>query len=144
MPTVEQELRRRERVREALARRTPDQPGGRGAADGALGLWSGMAARLEPVIGPQGVDVLLVRALQLTAFAHPWLAGNWTDPATRMETLRTRFEAEEAAEAALAGQTLLTTLLGLLESLIGASLTERLLGPVWAPPEPGPAREATP
>jgi hypothetical protein len=47
----------------------------------------------------------------------------------------------ETDAAAEASYSLLTTFVELLTNLIGASLAERLLGPVWLPPLPASKKE---
>lgn len=141
MPNADHDPLRHQAIRQALAQRAGAGPEPCAVAEATLGLWGQMMHRLEPVIGHRGVEVLFRRALNLTSGAFPWLdAGDLdeaaADPPVR---LRARLEALEAAPCLEAGAALLITLTDLLAFLVGASLTERLLGPVWEalPPAAG-------
>jgi len=88
---------------------------------------------LSPIIGRRGVDALHKRSLHLAALAYPWLAmardgtQEFMDPAK----LKSILAAQSSAGAAAGGGALLQTFQDLLASLVGPSLTERLLHPVW-------------
>lgn len=129
---------RREAIRGALARGAGEAADARAVAEATLRTGREMSARLAPVIGARGVDVLFGRALHLTSAAFPWLAGTAldADEGAQLERAGRRLGAAEPAVAAEAGSALLLTFAELLESLIGESLTGRLLDPVWAPPSP--------
>jgi hypothetical protein len=82
------------------------------------------------------LDVLFRRALHQTTTAFPWLAtavdrGGSAGP---LPSLIACLSAQRAAAATEAASALLLTFAELLATLIGESLTERLLGPVWAQP----------
>jgi hypothetical protein len=123
-------------VENALARAAGDDPDAGAVAAAALGVWLRMAARLTPVIGAQGVDVLFRRALLVTGRAHDCLAtvDNDADTVALQESLRLCLSSRETAVAVEAGGALLICFTELLASLIGEALTERLLEPVWAFP----------
>ncbi len=127
---------RREALRATLARRAGNAPTTRSVADAALGIWQQIAARLEPVIGAGGVDVLFGRSLHLTGKAFPWLAaaGAKGNSAASLGSLRACLETHETQVAAAAGLALLAGFTELLAGLIGESLTDRLLGNVWLLP----------
>jgi hypothetical protein len=55
--------------------------------------------------------------------------------------LKARFADQETNAAAEASYTLMVTFVELLTTLIGESLTERLLSPVWALPSPASEKE---
>ena len=88
---------------------------------------------LSPIIGRRGVDALYKRSLYLAAPTFPWLATardgaqDFMDPAKLKSTLA----AQSPASGAAGGVLLLQTFQDLLASLVGTSLTERLLHPVW-------------
>lgn len=88
---------------------------------------------LLPIIGPRGVAALYQRSLHLARAAHAWLPP----PAEGLQTtfdlapLNTALSQQAGASAAAGGASLLQALYELLASLVGASLTERLLRPVW-------------
>jgi hypothetical protein len=89
---------------------------------------------LTPIIGPRGVGALSTRCLHLAGRTYPWLTSA---PAgdihiSAVSTLQARLAQRSNDEAAAAGLLFLQTFDALLISLIGASLTERLLDPVWA------------
>jgi hypothetical protein len=142
MPTTDRELCR-EAIRRTLALRAGDAPDATAIAEAALGTWRLVAIRLAPVIGTLGVDVLFNRSLHLTSAAFPWLSIAWDheDNATVLASLKARLEGSEKDAAAEASYTLLVTFIELLMSMIGESLTERLLSRVWEPPLPPSEQE---
>jgi hypothetical protein len=93
-------------------------------------------AALSPIIGLRGVAALFWRSLHLARATYPWLPaippGNPFnfDPGPLRAVLAQR----RADEAAAAADCFLQSLHRLLVSLIGASLTERLLRATWGPP----------
>ncbi|KAB0663811.1 hypothetical protein F6V25_15380 [Oryzomonas japonica] len=143
MPTTDRKLCR-EAIRKTLVLRAGDTPDASAVAEAALGTWRLVAIRLTPVIGTLGVDVLFKRSLHLTSTAFPWLSSAWDheENATVLASLKARLEACEKDAAAEASYTLLVTFTELLATLIGESLTERLLGPVWASSSPVPEQES--
>ena len=89
----------------------------------------GIEASLTPIIGKRGLAALFHRGLHVTGQAHPWLAEVIARNETAMDVdaLSTLLARQTNAEAAACGLLLLKTLTDLLVSLVGASLTERLL-----------------
>ncbi len=127
---------RREAIRRTLAHRAGATPNASTVTEAALSTWQQLAARIEPVIGARGVDALFDRSLHLTSKTFPWLAvtadhGNST---ASLASLWGSFETREPTVATEASVALLGTFTELLVSLIGESLTERLLGLVWMLP----------
>ena len=114
-------------------------------AAAVLAIWEEIDDALTPIVGPLGVVALYRRSLHLTAAQHPWLAGRDegvltdTDPAVLKSVLAQR----SSAEAAAGGNAFLHTFHELLASLVGPSLTERLLRSVWEPPSSGPPAQDT-
>lgn len=102
-------------------------------ADAAVLSWRAIHGALSPVIGARGVHALYRRTLYLTRNAHPWLDGGLeaTEPGD-FSDLRATLARQTSVVAAEGHGALLQQFLGLLTSLIGTSLTERLLRPVWA------------
>ena len=133
----------RETIRKSLANSAGSDPDANAVAEAALGTWHQVAAQLMPVIGAGGVDVLFNRSLHLTCTAFPWLAisGDHRDSVVLLASLKERLAGREPDVAAEACYTLLVTFVELLMSLIGESLTERLLGEVWEPPLPTSEQE---
>jgi hypothetical protein len=113
-------------------------------AANTFATWQQVASQLVPVIGARGVDALFRRSLHLTSKAFPWLAlaGNGGNSASLLVSLKTRLADLETASATEASHALLVTFIESLETLIGESLTQRLLGPVWAPPANVSAEES--
>ncbi|TVR67501.1 MAG: hypothetical protein EA420_00450 [Candidatus Competibacteraceae bacterium] len=105
-----------------------------------------MADRLAPVIGVRGVDALFGRSLHVTSKTFPWLAmaGNDGSSAALLTGLKVRLAGQEPAAVAEASAVLLGNFTELLTTLIGASLTERLLAPVWLPSPPESEQESVP
>jgi hypothetical protein len=105
------------------------------AACGAL--WLELVAVLSPIIGPRGVTALGQRSLHLANLQHPWLGARQPGgPATLDSTLLQSLLAQRSSdEAVAAADTFLQTFRELLSSLVGVSLTERLLRTVWGPPD---------
>lgn len=87
-------------------------------------------AALTPIIGHKGVEALHKRSLHLAGLAHPWLSGKPPDLSSA-EHLQVALSAKGGADAALGGAAFFQAFYDLLTSLLGASLTERLLRTVW-------------
>ena len=116
------------------ARRAPDV--GR-VADMLAMTWAEIDTVLQPVIGPGGVAALYKRSLFLAAAAHPWLvdACQTADAAMDTTSVKASLAAPRPAEAVAAGSLMLLQFHQLLASLIGPSLTVRLLHAVVAEAE---------
>ena len=131
-----------QRIAAALVRRaeTAQQ-----IADAMVSTWQAIDAALSPIIGQRGVAMLYKRSLYLIAPTHPWLAGTHEGSQATMDlaALRSVFAQQSSTHAAAAGGAFLQTFHELLSSLIGPSLTERLLRPVWAPFSSGPPAQDT-
>jgi hypothetical protein len=135
MPTPQHEPLR-EVIRRTLTQRAGAAADASAVANATLSSWQAMAARLSPVIGARGVDVLLRRALHLTSRDYVWLTltPSGGDSAALLAGIQLRLAGREAPVAAAASEALLVAVTELLATLIGASLTARLLNPVWSPP----------
>jgi len=103
-------------------------------------------ASLSPIIGARGVNALYQRSLHVTADTHAWLAALRDDEpkALDVSSLKLAFAGQSAADATAAGDALLRNFQQLLTSLIGPSLSERLLRSVWTDTSSGPAAQDTP
>lgn len=137
----------REAIRGTLARSVGDSLDASAIAEATLGAWRQVADRLAPVIGARGVDALFSRSLHVTSKTFPWLAamaGNDGSSAVLLTSLKARLAGQEPAAAAEASHALLVNFTELLATLIGESLTDRLLAPVWLPPSPESERETAP
>ncbi|MBD9587831.1 hypothetical protein IB254_12260 [Pseudomonas sp. PDM03] len=94
-----------------------------------------MDAALSPIIGQQGVAALYRRSLHLCVSNHPHLAGTYDSVQAfpDMTALKSVLVEQSEADALFFGEVLLTTFYELLTTLIGPSLTARLLRGVWEP-----------
>jgi len=105
-------------------------------ADAILAVWQEIDEALNPIIGHRGVAALYKRSLNLTAARYPWLAAGQQGvlAAVDLGALKAALAQRAPAEAAVGGRALLQSFHTLLCSLVGASLTDRLLVSVWAQP----------
>jgi len=105
----------------------------------ALAEWRRVDAVLSPVIGHGGVAALYRRSLFLLRPQHPWLPGNRAGALDAVEftELQAALALRPAADARAANSALQRTFHDLLDSLIGTSLTERLLQPASDPASNG-------
>jgi hypothetical protein len=103
-------------------------------ADRVVAHWTAIDAALCPIIG-----------LYLSLTTHPWLEHEHHDDLLTMElgALRALLAQREAVEVFEASRTLFFVFTELLGSLVGASLAERLLGPLWTPLRDGRAAQDT-
>ncbi|WP_256597469.1 hypothetical protein [Pseudomonas sp. 31-12] len=94
-----------------------------------------MEVALTPIIGQQGVAALYRRSLHLCAITHPRLASTRDKVPAGMDmaALKSVIVEQSDADALFFGEVLLTTFYELLSTLIGPSLTERLLRGMWEP-----------
>lgn len=110
-------------------------------ADGLASLWREIDAVLCPIIGQRGVAALYQRSLHLASQTYPWLASaddrNQTsiDP-TQLKALLIQ---QQRSDLIKGGGFLFKTFYELLVSLVGPSLTERLLRSVGGHLFSGPA-----
>ncbi|WP_223115465.1 hypothetical protein [Luteimonas suaedae] len=109
-------------------------------ADRMVATWRQIDAALSPIVGQRGVAMLFRRSLHLVAPTHPWLGSvhEGIQATVDLEALEAAFVQQSSADAAAAGGAFLQTFYELLTSLVGPSLTERLLRPVWASFSSGP------
>lgn len=115
----------------------------------AVLTWRHVAGALAPVIGELGVVALYDRSLRLAGAEFPWLLAVPKAPqmGASLDHLRQFLavkEAEDAAAVAAATSTHLGLFTDLLAGLIGPSLSERLLRPVWSDPAAPPTEETAP
>ncbi|MEO4012591.1 hypothetical protein ACIQU2_25615 [Pseudomonas sp. NPDC098740] len=94
-----------------------------------------MDAALTPIIGQPGVVALYRRSLHLCASRHPRLAGTYESVQASLDltSLKSVLVEQSETDALFFGELLLTTFYELLTTLIGPSLTARLLRGVWEP-----------
>ena len=102
-------------------------------ADDVLQAWRRLDIALSPLIGHRGVAGLYQRTLHVASRDHPWLAVCYKGITHDMnlDDLSAVLSQQTNTDAAQASGALLQTFHDLLGSLIGPSLTARLLHSVW-------------
>jgi hypothetical protein len=134
----------RKPIEDALARRAGRATDAGIIAAAVLDTWRDVTVRLAPIIGSHGVDVLFRRALHLVSATYTWLVAPADgDGSALLADLKGCLVRRDAASAGEAGLAVMLTAIQLLADLIGESLTERLLTPVWALGKPPHERETT-
>ena len=116
-------------------------------AGALLTIWVEIDTVLAPILGERGVALLYKRSIYLTMQSHPWLSHTHegAETAMHLEALEAAFAQQSNSDAAAAGHTLLLKFHELLASLIGPSLTQRLLRSLIAPVESSqPVQDMTP
>jgi hypothetical protein len=135
----------RELIRTVLAQRV-GVPNSKATANATAATWRLLGAQLAPVIGARGLEVLFDRALRMTSATFPWLAVDGGSGAGSgaglLPGVVELLACQRPAEAAEASYTLFLTFTELLMTLIGESLTTRLLAPVWASPSLSSVQES--
>jgi hypothetical protein len=132
-----------QRLTAPLANWVGDDASAEQIAAALVDIWHGIAAALTPVIGPLGLAALYRRSLHLTALSHAWLSNGIDGAITDIDptALKPLFVQRSEADAAAAADCFLRKFHEVLVSLIGASLTERLLRSIWAPTSSGQAAQ---
>lgn len=120
-------------IRRTLVQRAGTTPDVNAVTESTLGTWQEMAARLAPVIGTHGVDALFRRSLHITSRVFPCfdIEDKELNGPALLNGIKARLALSDAATVAEASHALLVNFTVLLASLIGESLTERLLEMVW-------------
>ncbi len=134
------------RILATLAIRTRNGIGEGRIASCVVALCAEIGAALTPIIGPRGVAALYKRSVFLSAQAHPALLGLQEKVNAEMDLspLMAALATLDEAEATLVGGALLIAFYELISSLVGPSLTERLLRSLWDRPlSDPPALEPT-
>lgn len=94
-----------------------------------MATWLTLHASLSSIIGQRGMTALFRRSLYRTRDRHPWLAPV-CETATgqdALDSLRSALLQQAESEAEAAQCALLDNFLDTLATLIGASLTDRLM-----------------
>lgn len=109
-----------------------------GISEIAVSIWDCVGVVLSPIIGHAGVAALFKRSIYLTRNTHPWLSvvNDGAEPSAALQVVLAQ---QDRIEAIAANAALLQNFQELLISLIGASLSERLLRSVWETPSSGDA-----
>jgi hypothetical protein len=102
-------------------------------AEALVSQWQAIDSALAPIIGSVGVTALYQRSLHLSQKVHPWLMHERVvgGQAMDLQDLRALLVTRDKDEVAQATATVLGAFRELLASLVGPSLAERLLGPLW-------------
>ena len=106
-------------------------------------VWLAVDMALSPILGRRGVAALYDRSLHLSAATHSWLVGAQQESDSVLDTapLQSVLAQQSDANAAAGARAVLENFQELLASLVGASLTGRLLRSVWtAFPDPLPSQ----
>lgn len=113
-------------------------------ATASSAVWSAVCAHLNPILGPRGVAAIYRRSLLLNRPAHPPLGSVPDSPeGIDLPALAGALSDCSPHEALAASDALLLTFHQLLITLIGASLTDRLLRSVRPPPSGAPLDQDT-
>jgi hypothetical protein len=123
----------RRAIHRGLTREAGTDADAKALAAAALRVYETLAGQLAPLIGEGGVRALTARSLHLVQRDFPWLAeaqepGPSEGPFAPVGVCLARQEPGVATEAAAAA---LATLGGLLATLIGETLTMRVLRAAW-------------
>jgi len=121
------------RIRESLTRRAGESPSAPQIAAATVSTLQDMDAALTPIIGQRGVAALYRRSLFLCTPDCDGLTAVLESVHSVMELapLEQFLAGQHSADTFSASVTLLTTFNELLATLVGPSLTERLLRSVW-------------
>jgi hypothetical protein len=135
-----------QRVGAALAHLVESDADSSSIADAGCSMWQRVATILSPIIGRLGVAALYKRSLHLTRAGHPALSAALDDLGELgdFESLRRALSSQTSVSAGAANIALLAVFYDLLSSLIGASLTERLLGSILDKPSTNHPVQDTP
>jgi hypothetical protein len=128
----------------ALARRSGPQPDAVQLADAVVTVWREIDAALAPIVGTRGLAALHGRSVYLASQQFAWLKtahGNSVQTEIDFVGLRQTFMMQPLPESQAAATALLHTFHDLLASMVGASLTERLLHAIWDNPFGGHAAQ---
>ncbi len=132
MSTLSEESRQ---IVASLAHRVGPTADPASIAEAIVSILQDIDAVLTPIIGQQGAVALLRRSLRLSVQTHSRLSGTYdrVQAAPDLSDLKALLIEQTEADALFFGEVLLTTFYTLLTTLIGPSLTARLLRDVWEP-----------
>jgi hypothetical protein len=118
-----------------LAQRAGNDANARRVAVSVAATCRDIEDALTPIVGTRGVAALLSRSVHVAGQTHVWLneIKEGLPAAIDLQALTALLARQSPATAAACGGLLLHSFHELLVSLIGASLTERLLRSAWAP-----------
>jgi hypothetical protein len=115
-------------------------------ADAMVATWHAVEAALAPILGSRGVAALYQRSIFVASAAHAWLAPlqDGVDGRIDAAALKAAFVQQTSADARAGSNALMQAFHELLASLVGASLTERLLQSVWSGPSTSAPQDTSP
>jgi hypothetical protein len=131
----------RDAIRASLVGQVGSTPSAPEVGVAVLGAWRQAGERLSRLIGPRGVGVLLQRALHLASSDFAWLAPLSTQEPDAIAALEESLSKRAPTESLEAGISVLLHFSELLSTLIGTSLSDQLLTPVWATQRPSSNKE---
>ena len=116
-----------------LAQREGVKAGAPQIAETTAAAWRAIDGALTPIVGPRGVAALYKRSIHLNRHMHARLGDVAQAVQTSIDTapLTSLLAQQSPCEAAAIGAALFQTFYELLTTLVGSSLTERLLRSVW-------------
>jgi hypothetical protein len=124
----------------ALSRQVAAGASAEQIATSLTSTWQAIELALWPIVGKVGVAALFQRSLVLAARIYPWLPSDATSGCDikQLHAILARQPSDVAADA---GGAFLQAFHDLLATLVGPSLTGRLLGSVWETLSSGPAAQ---
>lgn len=133
----------RETITAVLAHRTKRDSDANHIAEIAISLCGEIQGALRPVVGDRGVAALFTRAVYLTSLTHDWfgLAHKSIGTDFELDSWKLVIAGRSRQEVFASASDFFKSFQELLDSLIGASLTERLLRPLWASIQIGSSEE---
>ena len=136
----------RDEIATFLAQRAGSDTNARRVAVSVAASCRDIEDALTPIVGTRGVAALLNRSVHLAGQTHVWLneIKEGLHATVDLQALTALLARQSPATAAAGGGLLLHSFHELLASLIGASLTERLLRSVWIPFMSGRSLDSSP
>lgn len=118
---------------------SPDADAG-SLADASVAAWQEIDVALTPIVGPRGFAALYKRSIYVTGLAYPWLMEVHDNAlaSVNLSDLSSVLKRQSRIDAQASAAKLFATFHDLLVSMVGPSLTERLLRSVWADASSGP------
>jgi hypothetical protein len=121
----------RQTIQSELAREAGTDADAKALAAAALRVSNALGGQLAVLIGAGGVRALAARSLHIVQRTFPWLAEAQGSPDGPFAQLAFCMERQEPGVATEAAAAVLTTLAGLLVTLIGDTLAMGVLRAAW-------------
>ena len=130
MPTDNEQLRKI--IKEIQARHSGTDA--RAVAASAIDIWSRLAFKFVPLLGPNSVNSIYARSLEFNKPAFPWLPASLRQDVAELPfaVLKESFEFRQVDEIIRANHALIDTFINLLATLIGARLVTPFLRSAFA------------